>query len=416
MEKLNLHHPPLSRSSTIPLFPIYEKEPESCGFSEPKTPSAEYTESENDIAEVATTNNSTASSVSIDIHKYGKQNEQRQSLTLIGVRPPWRTRSKFSFANGGATDHPTESAVQQNTKSIEVKQPDIYPKPTTSAIPGCNREKEDNRVFPVFPEEFSKMYSKPFVPSHHFISNISQAPAMLEKWKPNFVYAMLENYMMSCDDIDNPACRMRLGQLSVFIPIAMDSGRTAIVGLAPLELFHAEWKGTPNAAPESQDPSITGKVAYDVRIKGRLDSDWTTNRDMVVPTGKIQGAVIGIVGNSCVLRIAPWFLKSHKFNTQSRQVPVLESPVSSKSKVVMYDSTGVFDEHQRELERKRELSSKLSVTSIDGVAESKNPQIRAREAPRQNPGPVGLPKYFSPAALGGEAEPRPEPVRAVWHF
>ncbi|KAF3927957.1 hypothetical protein ABW20_dc0108963 [Dactylellina cionopaga] len=298
--------------------------------------------------------------------------------------------------------------------------------PWLSGVPLSPR---NPRQFPVFPlkksghEQLER--NKPFIPDDYLIQKMSDIPGFLDRYKPRYVHAMFGNYIASCDEINDKFCPMRIGQLSIFIPVNMKSGETIIVGLAPAELFHSAWRGTGSPAPPP-DRSIIGKRAYEVDIHHPLRADCTISRHAATPTGNTQGTVIGIVGGACVLRIEKWFLRSGKYHRESRTIPVMGAPLPQNPKVVLYNSPQVYNEYKRELERqsqeRKEMEQKLAIVDLGGTLDTKPLKVNSRVTAGRNAtppalidlGPISRPRYLSLASISGILEPREEPVRVPW--
>ncbi|KAF3917597.1 hypothetical protein AA313_de0204897 [Arthrobotrys entomopaga] len=280
------------------------------------------------------------------------------------------------------------------------------------------------QIFPTFPTKFQSVgeVPKPFIPDDYLVPNMADIPNLLANYKPHYVHALFGNYIVSCDDIDELYSPMRVGQLSIFIPIDMKSEETIIVGLAPCELFHSSWTGTGCPAP-APDRSIIGKRAYEVQVALPLQRDFTIDRRHVRPTGNTLGTVIGVAGAACVLRIEKWFLHSFVFATESRIIPVWGGKVPKNPRLVFYDSPKVYNEHRRELERKatdrREMERKISIASLGGTPD-RDPGERKQSFEEYNDpnylnhGPIAPPQHLSPVKLHGVSEPRVEPVRVPW--
>ncbi|KAK6527638.1 hypothetical protein TWF694_004621 [Orbilia ellipsospora] len=280
------------------------------------------------------------------------------------------------------------------------------------------------QIFPTFPKKFEAVgeIPKPFIPDGHIVASMTEIPDLLANYKPHYIHGLFGNYIVSCDDIDELYIPMRVGQLSIFIPIEMKSEDIIIVGLAPCELFHSNWMGTGSPAP-APDRSIIGKRAYEVQVTLPLQRDYTIDRRKVTPTGNTLGTVIGVAGAACVLRIEKWFLRSYLFATESRIIPVWGGMIPKNPKLVFYDNPKVYNEHRREMERKaknrREMEHKISVTTLGGTPD-RDPRQKGQPAgnwtvlnyPKH--GVIAPPKYLSPVKLGGITEPRVEPVRVPW--
>ncbi|KAK6503794.1 hypothetical protein TWF481_008800 [Arthrobotrys musiformis] len=282
--------------------------------------------------------------------------------------------------------------------------------PTAPAI-GVTGKSPRKYAFPTFPVAEGPK-NKPYAPDDMVLQSMGDIPLFLEKYKPKEVRALFGNYIASCDDIDDRTCPMRVGQLSIFVPIKMRNGEIITVGLAPAELFHAGWKGTGTPVP-IPDRSIIGKRAYAVIVQHPLRSDYVISRAVAVPTGNTQGTVIGIVGGACVLRIEKWFLRGDYFNTDSRLIPVM-GDLPDKAKVVLYNSSKAYDEHKADLERKtqdqKDQESHLSVKDLGGTLHQiPKGKILGWDIKVLDFGPVQPPKHLSISLLGGEPEPRDQP-------
>ncbi|KAF3209766.1 hypothetical protein TWF679_007305 [Orbilia oligospora] len=288
--------------------------------------------------------------------------------------------------------------------------------PPTAPIIGVSGKSSRQNPFPSFPI-YEGPKNKPFAPDDMVLRSMADIPQFLEKFKPKEVRALFGNYIASCDDIDNMACPMRIGQLSIFIPINMRNGEIITVGLAPAELFHTDWKGTGSPVP-IPDRSIIGKRAYAVIVQQPLPADFIVSRSLAVPTGNTQGTVIGIVGSACILRVEKWFLRSEHFNTQSRVIPVM-GELPDKPKLVLYNSPRIYDEHKAELERmaleRKDQGSRLSVKDLGGTFyQIPKGKTLGWDIKVLDFGPIGPPKYLSISSLGGEPEPRSKPKRVPW--
>ncbi|KAK6342415.1 hypothetical protein TWF718_007816 [Orbilia javanica] len=287
--------------------------------------------------------------------------------------------------------------------------------PTVPAI-GVTGKSPRKYTFPTFPVQYGPK-NKPFAPDDMVVQSMADIPMFLEKYKPKEVRALFGNYIASCDDINDMACPMRIGQLSIFIPIKMKNGEIIIVGLAPFELFHTNWKGTGSPVPRP-DRSIIGKRAYAVIVQQPLQADFIISRAIATPTGNTQGTVIGLVGGACVLRIEKWFLRSDHFNVDSRVIPVM-GDLPDKAKVVRYNSSRAYDEHKAELERKaqdrKEQETRLSIKDLGGTLHQiPKGKVLGWDIQVLDFGPIAPPKHLSVTTLGGEPEPRHEPERVPW--
>ncbi|KAK6515852.1 hypothetical protein TWF281_004443 [Arthrobotrys megalospora] len=288
--------------------------------------------------------------------------------------------------------------------------------PPTVPVIGATGKSARQYVLPTFPvKEGPKI--KPFAPDGMVLQSMADIPPFLEKYKPKEVRALFGNYIASCDDIDDMAAPMRIGQLSIFVPVKMRNGDVITVGLAPAELFHSGWMGTGSPAPPP-DRSIVGKRAYAVVVQQPLKTDYTISRIIASPTGNTQGTVIGIVGGACVLRIEKWFLRSEHFNTDSRMIPVM-GELPDKPKLVLFNSSKAYDEHKSELERKnqdrKDEESRLSVGDLGGTLHQiLRGKVLGWDIQVLDFGPISRPKYLSVTLLEGVPEPREEPERVPW--
>ncbi|KAF3928813.1 hypothetical protein ABW21_db0209481 [Orbilia brochopaga] len=292
-----------------------------------------------------------------------------------------------------------------------------YPKPEQMQPNGDRAvaKERDSRVFPTFPNALcpAPVIRRQWIPDGYLVDHISHIPSFLQKYQPRTVYAMFECSFVSSDCIENDKVPMRIGRLSLFIPIQMRDGTVITVGLAPFELFHTAWKGTDGKVPRP-DTSVLGMEAYEIKINGRLKADWTCDRNLVAPTGRIIGTTFGLVHGCCILKIEDWFLEGQKFKEQSRPVPVLDRPVPKDAEVVRYAETRAYDQQVWERERRREHNTRLSVAGLRGIPDNQPRNPKAPPAP--NPGVIGPPKHISVTTLGGIPESREEPVRVPWHF
>ncbi|EPS45514.1 hypothetical protein H072_535 [Dactylellina haptotyla CBS 200.50] len=349
-------------------------------------------------------------SVNTPLAEYTNQNEVPREYQYGDIQSP------------GESNHMLElsyeiDAVDQdlfNMKVVPTKSKNNLIRPADS--PGCGVD----RKFPQFPVEAHDPSFKPWVPDGYLVRNMSDIPSFLDKYRPLHVLALFDNSIVSCDRIEDDYEPIRLGRLSIFIPIDMLSGETIIVGLAPCELFHSAWQGTGSHVPPP-DRSIIAKRAYEVQVdRTNLRYDYTNNRQVVYPTGNSLGTVIGIAGAACILRIEKWFLRSVYFLTHSRIVPVAGAPLPKNPKVVLYDDPKVFNEYKREMQRKalqrREEQTKLSVSGIGGVADRDvfRDKKMLHKPDACDLGPIAPPEHLSPRILWGVPEPREEPERVDW--
>ncbi|KAK6355525.1 hypothetical protein TWF696_004624 [Orbilia brochopaga] len=304
--------------------------------------------------------------------------------------------------------------LQEKSEPVDLG---TWPKPAPMRLGTDNASKGEPKqpVFPKFPAALCPVpaIQRQWVPDGYLVEHISHIPAFLQRYQPRIVYAMFECSFASSDNINDVKVPLRIGRLSLFIPIQMKDGSVITVALAPYELFSSEWKGTGSNAPR-RDRSVLGKEAFEIAVNGSLKADCTCDRNIAAPTGRIIGTTFGLVSNSCILKIEDWFLASQKFKTQIRPVPVLDRPVPKDAKVVRYAETKAYDEHSWELERRREKNTKLSVAGLGGIPD--NQPRSSRQPVPAPPGVIRPPKHISVATLGGDPEPRKEPVRAPWHF
>ncbi|KAK6518698.1 hypothetical protein TWF506_005836 [Arthrobotrys conoides] len=287
--------------------------------------------------------------------------------------------------------------------------------PTAPAI-GLSGRSPRHYAFPSFPV-YEGPKSKPFAPDDMVLRSMADIPQFLVEYKPKEVRALFGNYIASCDSIENMACPMRIGQLSIFIPIKMRNGEIITVGLAPAELFHTGWKGTGSPVP-FPDRSIIGKRAYAVIVQQPLPADFIVSRSLATPTGNTQGTVIGIVGSACILRVEKWFLRSDYFRNESRVIPVM-GELPDKPKLVLYNSPRAYDQQKAELDRmaleRQDQGSRLSVKDLGGTFHQiPKGKTLGWDIKVLDFGPIGPPKHLSVSLLGGEPEPRSEPKRVPW--
>ncbi|KAJ6256377.1 hypothetical protein Dda_8877 [Drechslerella dactyloides] len=353
---------------------------------------------------------------SYDISSLGgsfTQSERPELVPFLGLSRAARRAIAAQITDRNAAMYAREQEPKESVGSnIYPKQPQMVP----AKLARPTNEESKPRAFPTIPAELQPLQipKKPWFPDAYVVEHIRHIPAFLQKYQPRAVRAMFECSFASSDDIGKPQAPMRVGRLSVFIPISMAGGSTITVALAPYELFSTGWRGTGSKLPR-HDNSVLGMEAYEIVITGKLTADWTCDRKMVAPTGRVIGTTFGFVSKSCVLKVEDWFLESKKFREQSRIIPVLDAPVPRNAKTITYTDTQTYDQHAYGLQRRREKASRLSIASLGGEPDNQPRGSRAPSSTR-DPGAIGPPKRINVSKLGGIPEPRPEPVRVPWHF
>ena len=88
---------------------------------------------------------------------------------------------------------------------------------------------------------------------------------------------------------------MRIGQITVFVQARDPDGKLGWLGITIAHMFSPSWKGFNSAPVFNEDPNILkGSKAYEVTVKQPCNSDYTTDRTRLTPTGRAIGEVIGV--------------------------------------------------------------------------------------------------------------------------
>ena len=124
------------------------------------------------------------------------------------------------------------------------------------------------------------------------------------------------HYTASSHDINDASEPMRIGQITLFVQARDPDGKLGWLGITIAHIFSPSWKGFNSAPVFNEDPNILkGSKAYEVTVKQPCNSDYTTDRTPVTPTGRAIGEVIGVgQGNAMAyVKMEELFIESDVF-------------------------------------------------------------------------------------------------------